>query len=193
MTFSSNEPGLSGLPPGAGYCIACGVPYGPGQMYCGQCGRRLTTAQDEVGAGAASFGGAGNSPPPWQATGSGTGYEPYGSGATAGAVVLTVFLPVIALIVALVLRSSEQGLRRRQFLKSWAIWSAVWTCAGLLIPIIALGANGAGPASGCQGGIDQTIPPSYQSSDGVHWTATYTCMNGGTETVSVPASQVPGG
>jgi hypothetical protein len=92
-----------------------------------------------------------------------------------------------------VLRSSEQGQRRRQFLKSWAIWSGVWTCAGLLIPIIALSASGVGPASGCQGGIDQTVPASYQSNDGVHWTATYTCMNGGTETVPVPASQVPGG
>jgi hypothetical protein len=47
--------------------------------------------------------------------------------------------------------------------------------------------------SGCQGGIDQAVPPSYQSNDGVHWVATYTCMNGGTETKPVPSSQVPGG
>jgi hypothetical protein len=46
--------------------------------------------------------------------------------------------------------------------------------------------------SGCQGGIDQLVPPSYQSNDGVHWQATYACNNGGTETKSVPASQVPG-
>jgi hypothetical protein len=61
-----------------------------------------------------------------------------------------------------------------------------------LIPIIALSAASSS-ISGCRGGIDQLVPPSYQSSDGVHWQAIYTCMNGGTETKSVPASQVPGG
>lgn len=47
--------------------------------------------------------------------------------------------------------------------------------------------------TGCKGGIDQSVPPSYESRDNVHWVATFTCMNGGTVTKAVPASQVPGG
>jgi hypothetical protein len=192
MTFSSDQPGLSGQPFQAtsGYCTACGAAYESAQMYCGRCGRRIEMTAGEGPAAASA--GPSYSPPPWHAAGPAGGDVPYGGGATFGAVVLTLFAPVIALIVALVLRSSEQRPTRRQFLKNWAIWSAVWTCTGFLIPIVALGVHGAA-ASGCQGGIDQTVPPSYQSSDGVHWTATYTCMNGGTETVPVPASQVPGG
>jgi hypothetical protein len=104
-------------------------------------------------------------------------------------------VPFISLIVALVMRAQELRPRRRQFLKNWAIGSGAWLCTGFLIPLIALGAAAGrgGGASGCQGGIDQTVPPSFQSNDGVHWTAIYTCMNGGTETKSVPSSQVPGG
>jgi hypothetical protein len=59
--------------------------------------------------------------------------------------------------------------------------------------VIAFSAMSSSASSGCKGGIDQMVPPSYQSSDDVHWMATYACMNGGTVTKSVPASQVPGG
>src|SRR5262249_39350301 len=118
--------------------------------------------------------------------------RPYSGGLTFGAVLLSLLMPVIALIAALVLRSQERGPRRRQFLKNWAIGSAVWMCTGWLIPIVAFSAASSG-LSGCQGGIDQLVPPSYQSSDGVHWQATYSCMNGGTVTKSVPRNQVPGG
>jgi hypothetical protein len=52
------------------------------------------------------------------------GDMPYGGGATAGAILLTLFAPFIALIVALVMRSGELRPRRRQFLKNWAIGSA---------------------------------------------------------------------
>jgi len=117
---------------------------------------------------------------------------PYSAGATAGAVLLSLVMPVIALIVALVLRSQELRPRRRQFLKAWAAGSAAWLCTGWLIGLIAFSSASSGP-SGCQGGIDQAVPPSYQSSDGVHWEATFTCMNGGTETKPVPSSEVPGG
>jgi hypothetical protein len=53
-----------------------------------------------------------------------------------------------------------------------------------------LGATG---SADCKGGIDITVPPSYDSTDGKHWTGTFACMNGGTTTKPVPPSQVPGG
>jgi len=120
---------------------------------------------------------------------------PYGGEMTIVAVLLTIIVPLIALIAALVLRSQETRQRRRQFLKNWAIASAAWMCTGWLVALIAFAsiASSVGGASSCQGGIDQLVPPTYQSADGVHWTATYQCMNGGSLTKSVPASQVPGG
>ena len=126
------------------------------------------------------------------AAGQGADDTPFGTWATVGAVLLTVVMPVIAVIVALALRSQEGRLKRKQFLKNWAIGSAIWLCTGWQIPVIAFSSATSGLA-GCKGGIDQLDPPSYQSSDGVHWQATYSCMNGGTETKPVPASQVPGG
>ena len=194
MTPSGTGSGFPGQP--VGYCTACGSPYSSGQAYCGHCGSRVLGPSPDDGSD------QGSSPSSAPAEGSAAsqaqsqtgpiGDEPYGSGATTGAVLLTVFLPLIALIVALALRSAERGPKRRQFLKNWAIGSAAWLCTGWLIPIIAFSAA-AGSMSGCRGGIDQMVPPSYESSDGVHWQATYSCMNGGTETKSVPASQVPGG
>ena len=120
---------------------------------------------------------------------------PYGSEMTIVAMLLTIIVPLIALIAALVLRAQETRQRRRQFLKNWAIASAAWMCTGWLVALIAFAsiASSVGGASSCQGGIDQLVPPTYQSADGVHWTATYQCMNGGSLTKSVPASQVPGG
>ncbi len=105
---------------------------------------------------------------------------------------LSLFIPVIALIVAVVMRAQELRPRRRQLLRNWAIGSAAWLGTGWLVAIIAFSAVGSGP-SGCQGGIDQAVPPSYESNDGVHWVATFTCANGGTLTKPVPSSQVPGG
>jgi hypothetical protein len=55
------------------------------------------------------------------------------------AVLLTVWVPFIALIVALVLRSSETNPVRRAALRAWALASAAWLAVGLLIGIIAIG------------------------------------------------------
>jgi hypothetical protein len=204
MTQSSSGAGFpgespSGTPPisSGGYCTACGALHGSGQSYCGRCGKRLIgdTQAEETAHGATSIplGPSPSSPHPQPPLASPVASDPpYGPGATVGAVLLTAFMPFIALIAALGLRSQERGQKRRQFLKNWAIGSAIWMCTGWLIAIIAFGAVSSG-VSGCQGGIDQLVPPSYESNDGVHWQATYACMNGGTETRSVPSSQVPGG
>jgi hypothetical protein len=111
-----------------------------------------------------------------------------------GAVLLTIFFPFISLIAALVLRAQELRPMRREQLKNWAIASGAWLATGWLIAIIAFSSVlSAAGLSGCKGGIDQLVPPSYESSDGQHWVGTFTCMNGGTITKPVPNSQVPGG
>jgi hypothetical protein len=111
-----------------------------------------------------------------------------------GAAVLTIFLPFVALVAALLLRAQEMRPARREQLKNWALASGGWLATGWLIAIIAFSSvvGGLGP-SGCKGGIDLTVPPSYDSTDGKHWVGTFACMNGGTMTKPVPASQVPGG
>jgi hypothetical protein len=203
MAESSSSAGPSGGLPGdsasasaTGFCTACGASYGVGQSYCGHCGNRLnqyaTPGSSRAPTSTDAATTSSTADPQFQAAGSGTYDSPYGTGATVGAVVLTLVLPVIALIAAIALRSQERGPGRRQFLKNWAIGSAAWLCTGWLISIIAFSVA-VSSVSGCQGGINQAIPPSYQSSDGVHWVATFTCMNGGTETKPVPSSQVPGG
>ncbi|HEX2317883.1 MAG TPA: hypothetical protein VHJ18_02770 [Streptosporangiaceae bacterium] len=119
---------------------------------------------------------------------------PYSGEAMVGAIVLTIFVPFIALIAALVLRAQEMQPRRREQLKNWAIASVGWLATGWVIGIVAFSAVlGAAGSAGCKGGIDITVPPSYDSTDGKHWTGTFACMNGGTMTKPVPASQVPGG
>jgi hypothetical protein len=114
-----------------------------------------------------------------------------------GAVLLTIFFPFISLIAALVLRAQELRPMRREQLKNWAIASGAWLATGWVIAIIAFiafsSAVSTAGLSGCKGGIDQPVPPSYESNDGQHWIGTFTCMNGGTMTKPVPNSQVPGG
>lgn len=204
MTQSSSGAGSPGESPSGttpispgGYCTACGELYGSGQSYCGRCGERLggDMQADEMVGGATSIPSSPrrNAPQPQSPLADPAADDPpYGPGATVGAILFSLFMPLLALIAALGLRSQERRQKRRQFLKNWAIGSAIWMCTGWLITIIAFSAVSSG-TSGCRGGIDQLVPPSYQSNDGVHWQATYACMNGGTETRSVPSSQVPGG
>jgi hypothetical protein len=103
------------------YCAKCGARPQPGQNYCGVCGAALAAS------GASGFQPA---PPGSPVTGSG-GDVPYAGEAIAGAILLTVFLPFIALIAALVLRAQETGPQRREQLKNWAIAQAAgWPPAG---------------------------------------------------------------
>ena len=108
----------------------------------------------------------------------------YGSGMALGAGLLTVFMPFIAIIVALVMRGSETRAKRRSFLRSWAIASAVWLATGFILVLLAAGSIFGG---GCKGGIDEFGIPSYSSSVGSdHWTAIYPCREGGSTTTPVP-------
>jgi hypothetical protein len=53
------------------------------------------------------------------------------------AVLLTIFIPIIALIAALVLLGPETSQARRAALRAWAIASGAWLATGLLIAVIA--------------------------------------------------------
>jgi hypothetical protein len=63
----------------------------------------------------------------------------YGTGVKAAGVILTVFVPWLALIVALVLRASEASSVRRASLRRWAVLSGVWLALGVLVPLIGFG------------------------------------------------------
>jgi hypothetical protein len=102
--------------------------------------------------------------------------------------------PFISLVVALVMRSSETQPSRREFLKSWAIWSGAWLCTGFLIFAIAACSvmSGTGAfSSGCKGGPDPFGMPSYVSQDGKHWTAIVPCVDGGTKSRPARPGEVP--
>jgi hypothetical protein len=60
---------------------------------------------------------------------------PYESSSVAGAILLTVFLPFIALIVALLLRGAEHDPARKRQLTTWAGVSGAYLAVGLLIGI----------------------------------------------------------
>jgi hypothetical protein len=197
----------------AGYCTSCGAGLQPGQNYCGGCGTAVSpvgavSAHDPAsGSRVTGSGSASTSTATDFSSSAGAGFgtqngaepgpdddAPYQREAMIGAILLTIFLPFIALIAALVLRAEERRPARREQLKNWALASGGWLATGWVIAIIAFASvvSAVGP-SGCKGGIDLTVPPSYESSDGKHWVGTFACMNGGTTTKPVPASQVPGG
>jgi hypothetical protein len=63
----------------------------------------------------------------------------YGGGVKVAGVLLTVFVPWLALIIALVLRASEASSVRRASLRSWAVLSGVWLALSVLVPLIGFG------------------------------------------------------
>jgi hypothetical protein len=82
------------------HCTNCGAPRDAGANFCGNCGHRFADEPADD--------------------------TPYGGEMTVAAVLLSLFMPLIALIVALVMRAGELRPSRRGFLKSWAIasWSS---------------------------------------------------------------------
>jgi hypothetical protein len=112
--------------------------------------------------------------------------EPYGSGMTLGAVLLTIFAPFIALVAALIMRGSETRPSRLSFLKTWAIASGAWLATGFLLGILVFASVAGG--GGCHGGMDPFGLPEYRSQDGQHWTATYPCVDGGRTSTPLPGT-----
>jgi len=113
-----------GAGPG-GFCPDCGSPVVAFQRFCSNCGHQVTAPPRP---GPASLPAAGSAPITGPAT---DGDYPQVNKVIAA--VLTIFAPIICLIVALVLRSGEQHPVRRNTLKVWAIAAGVWFGLGLVI------------------------------------------------------------
>lgn len=113
--------------------------------------------------------------------------EPYGTGMALGAGFLTLFMPFIALVTALLMRGNETGSERREFLTKWAAASAAWLATGVIVALIAIAAitGGAGGGGGCKGGIDPFQPPSYSKTGDGPWMGTFPCRDGGSITKPV--------
>jgi hypothetical protein len=84
---------------------------------------------------------AGSSSP---SEGDGSGYD---GAAVLGAVLATVFFPLIALIAALLLIGGQTDPRKRSQLRTWAWVSGVWVVLGLVLVLLAVGTIG-GSGSG---------------------------------------------
>jgi hypothetical protein len=111
-----------------------------------------------------------------------TAADEYSGLHVAAAVILTLAAPVISLIAALALRADQRSQAKRRQLTTWAIGSSAWLVVyGIVLFAVASSIASSG-LGGCKGGIDRLDQPSYSSSDGTHWTATYQCWNGGTTT-----------
>lgn len=111
--------------------------------------------------------------------------------------------PLISSIAAsAMLRSETDPVRRRQ-LETFRKLSLLWWALGLVVALIGIivvlsfaNSHGVGGASGkCRGGADLHDPMGtrYQSVDGNHWTVTYPCNDGGSTTMPIDRSLVPGG
>ena len=68
----------------------------------------------------------------------------YNGPAVAGAVLATLFFPLIALIAALLLMGNETNPRKRSQLRTWAWWSGGLMALGVVIVILAVVAVGSG-------------------------------------------------
>jgi hypothetical protein len=127
---------------------------------------------------------AGTCPPPEEA---GT---PYAGAAVAGAVLATLFFPIIALIAAALLQGAQADPRKRSQLRTWA-----WASGGLLLlePVLILLAVGAF-ASSKPGGVDRSGPcvggprigATVKSVPGHPHKFVEPCAISGTDTVTLP-------
>jgi hypothetical protein len=61
---------------------------------------------------------------------------PYNGAAVAGAVLATLFFPLIALIAALLLMGNEQSPQRRSQLRTWAWVSGGWIVLQVFVAVV---------------------------------------------------------
>jgi hypothetical protein len=112
----------------------------------------------------------------------------YSGASVAGAVLATLFFPLISLIVALFLLGSRSDPRKRASLRTWAWSSGGWLVLQLVLVIVLVASVGhsssvdrSGP---CQGGPDQSATGKDISGNGTRFVVP--CTFGGTATVSFP-------
>jgi hypothetical protein len=171
------------------YCGRCGAARREGDAFCPSCGTAYDPpAEATTGATAIPPPVFGSAPPPGDDA-------PYGGEMTLVAILLGFFMPFIALIVSLVMRSGEQRPSRRAFLKTWAIASGAWLCAGWIVALLifaAVAGSMGGGGGACKGGPDPFGIPEFTSTDNTHWTAIVPCVGGGTKTRPARPSEVAG-
>jgi len=162
------------------YCGKCGAGRAEGDVFCPMCGAAYPVPDETPAA-------------PEEATPAEAPDDPpHEGGMTLLAVLLTFFMPLIALIVALVMRAGELRPKRRGFLKSWAIWSGAWLASGWVIALVLiLSLGGGGGGGGCQGGEDPFGIPTFEQSGNGPWMATVPCVDGGTTTRPAKLGEVP--
>lgn len=114
----------------------------------------------------------------------------YSSSALAGAVLATLFFPLVSLIAALVLLGGQRDPRKRGALRAWAWASGGWILVQALL-VIALSTAVFSGSSGS--GVERTGPcvggpvPNAEGKDvGDGTRFVFPCTFGGTETVSLP-------
>ena len=103
------------------YCGKCGAARAEGDAFCPSCGAAYSDAERSS---------------PFASAGPTTDDTPFGGEMTLVAILLAAFMPFIALIVALVMRSGEERPSRRQFLKTWAIASGAWLATGWILALL---------------------------------------------------------
>jgi hypothetical protein len=156
-------------------CPSCSLPVMGGQQYCSACGASLDVPIAPVAAGS----GLGGVRP---------GDVDYPSENKLAAGLLTVVVPFVSLLVALILRGSQPNPVRRATLRTWAIASGAWLAVGLLIVIIvaasvgnAVSHNVPSTSAPCLGGPDM-------GSSGVsvgHGKYRFPCADGGSTVVDL--------
>ena len=161
------------------YCGKCGAARSEGDDYCPMCGAAYLVSEETP-----QESDQATSPAPQDD-------PPYEGGMTLLALLLTFFMPLIALIVALVMRSGELRPKRRGFLKSWAIWSGAWLASGWVVALVLILSLGGGGGGGCKGGEDPFGIPTFSQSGNGPWMATVPCVDGGTTTRPAKPGEVP--
>lgn len=102
------------------HCTHCGTPYSAQDRFCGACGTRLSAPGAPVTAAPVETGD-------------------YSEVTKLLAIVAVIFVPLITLLFALVMRSEERVESRREFLKNIAIASAIWLVLGGLFALSIFG------------------------------------------------------
>jgi hypothetical protein len=112
----------------------------------------------------------------------------YTGAAVAGAILATLFFPLISLIVALLLLGSQSDPRKRASLRMWAWSSGGWMILQVIVVIAIATSISHGSTvdrSGlCQGGPDPGATGKDISGNGTRFVVP--CTFGGTATVSFP-------